>query len=262
MEMQKSWSASGQTPAAFTEHEANQARPARSLNRMSISGFALLGEHEIYASIRGLDKSELGVAEGLFRLNLGSDARARWEPVPGARSPGWTESLARLVGSDGSSLVYLRNASSSPSGLPFCCTDKILRETICFCSGVNLSWPGRLRILPSANRTEKPAPMPAHLYLAIFSRTLVGLILLIAGAVKILDFASFSAAIRGFKIFSDAVIPAIARFVPIAECSVGVLLLAAVALPHKEDPLGVYSGDGALSIVRNCCNHQLSQGAP
>ena len=91
---------------------------------MSISGFALLGEHEIYASIRGLDKSELGVAEGLFRLNLGSDARARWEPVPGARSPGWTESLARLVGSDGSSLVYLRNASSSPSGLPFCCTDK------------------------------------------------------------------------------------------------------------------------------------------
>lgn len=76
--------------------------------------------------------------------------------------------------------------------------------------------------------------MPAHLYLAIFSRTLVGLILLIAGAVKILDFASFSAAIRGFKIFSDAVIPAIARFVPIAECSVGVLLLAAVALPDNK----------------------------
>lgn len=70
-------------------------------------------------------------------------------------------------------------------------------------------------------------------YLAIFSRTLVGLVLFVAGAVKILDFASFSAAVRGYKIVSDDVVPAVARLVPIAECSVGGLLLAAIALPDN-----------------------------
>lgn len=120
----KSWSATSGTRVPFAENGADPGRPARSANRMSISGFALVGEHEVYASITGLDQTRLGVAEGLFRLDLGSDARASWEPVPGAPSPGWAESLARLVGSDGSSLVYLRNASNSPDGLPFCCGDK------------------------------------------------------------------------------------------------------------------------------------------
>lgn len=87
-----------------------------------ITGLALLGEHEVYASIAFVEKQEEFVPRGLYRLRLGPDANARWELVQGTRASDGIHSVARLVGRDGSSLVYVLAGSNSPDGLPLCCS--------------------------------------------------------------------------------------------------------------------------------------------
>jgi hypothetical protein len=111
----QSWSVAGQSGGEFSLVRGKCAA-------CIVSGFALLGEHEVYASFDSVEQKKEVFARGLFRLHLGPDGNANWDPVQGTRAPDAIHSVARLLGSDGASLVYLLNGSNSSDGLPVCCS--------------------------------------------------------------------------------------------------------------------------------------------
>lgn len=83
-----------------------------------VSGVALSGLHQVFASfitILGADKSTY--QKGLYMLNINEGRpTADWQPVVGTVSPLATKyAFQKLVGSDGTSLVYL-GQSATPDG--------------------------------------------------------------------------------------------------------------------------------------------------
>jgi hypothetical protein len=86
--------------------------------RARITGLALLGE-EVYGSFNTASKDGSNPQRGLYKLNLSQQPSAVWEPVDGTIAPtSLNRSFSMLMGSDGLSLVYLRNEMVSPEGVP------------------------------------------------------------------------------------------------------------------------------------------------
>jgi len=77
------------------------------------TGFAITDDGSIFASFyqKGLGQER---ASGLFRLQLGANATAKWIAVPGTISPLGTANrpFDRLAGSDGKHLVYAKDRGS------------------------------------------------------------------------------------------------------------------------------------------------------
>jgi hypothetical protein len=74
-----------------------------------ITGLALLGRHELYASFKGRDTV---FVRGFFKLDLGQPKAGEWEPIQGmveyfgiAQKP---SQVISVIGADSSSLVYQR----------------------------------------------------------------------------------------------------------------------------------------------------------
>jgi hypothetical protein len=76
-------------------------------------------------------------------------------------------------------------------------------------------------------------PAMSGLYLVIFSRALIGAILLTAGALKLRAPSSFAAVVAGFKILPRRIYRPVAFSLPVVECVIGGSLLAAVPLPDR-----------------------------
>jgi hypothetical protein len=72
-----------------------------------VTGFALLGKHQVYCSFKGRNTV---FVRGFFKLNLGQPKVATWDPIPGMveyvnvnhESP----PVMSVIGADGRSLVY------------------------------------------------------------------------------------------------------------------------------------------------------------
>jgi hypothetical protein len=112
----QSWSVPRQSGESSLVRRKGESAAAR-----IVSGFALLGEHEVYASIDSMGQQKQVFARGLYRLHLGPDGNANWDLVQGTSASDAIHSVARLLGSDGASLVYLLDGSNSSDGLPACC---------------------------------------------------------------------------------------------------------------------------------------------
>lgn len=109
--------------------------------RALMTGLSLMSEHVVYASFRELSfgsipearflkgsspnvfvapyQNSTGVMKGLYVLNLIPNQKANWQEIPGTISYNNTPGVfARLIGSDGSSLVCLRTPQQPESKIP------------------------------------------------------------------------------------------------------------------------------------------------
>jgi hypothetical protein len=103
--------------------------------RAMMTGLVLLDQHVVYASFRvlspaealrrqlmlgnqsppppaALSTGEAAILRGLYILKLGREGKGSWQEVSGTISPvGTPGAFARLIGSDGENLVYVRSPS-------------------------------------------------------------------------------------------------------------------------------------------------------
>jgi hypothetical protein len=98
----------------------------------TVTGLALLGTHQLYASFfsasRDSGNSQHGL-RGLYRVDLSEPSTRFWVLVPGSESRITTrQGFAKLVGSDSSSLVYLPTSSNSAHNAPLCCGPKYFQS--------------------------------------------------------------------------------------------------------------------------------------
>ena len=85
----------------------------------NITGLALAGTHEVYASfarVQGNSPGSSAGQHGLYALDLSGQAPT-WEPFQGSVQPlGTPQGFGRLVGREGSSLVYMSNGGLAQDG--------------------------------------------------------------------------------------------------------------------------------------------------
>ena len=85
----------------------------------NITGLALAGSHEVYASFgstQGKSASAPAGQRGLYALDLNGQ-KPTWVPFEGTVQPSGTpQGFGRLIGRDGSSLVYMRNGAIGQDG--------------------------------------------------------------------------------------------------------------------------------------------------
>lgn len=92
------------------------------------------------------------------------------------------------------------------------------------------------------------------------SRTLVALLLIASGVVKLFDLGSFVGTVRAFALLPGWMAPSVARTIPIGECLTGALLLLAVVVPYSPARWAAIAAIGLFAVFAGAVSINLMRG--
>ena len=98
------------------------------------------------------------------------------------------------------------------------------------------------------------------LYLIILSRTLIGVLLIAAAVLKMTDFASFRAVVRGFALIPEAFTSVVALVLPFLEAATGLAVLKAVMFDDTVARWGCVAGVVLFFVFGMAISINLGRG--